>query len=64
MRFNEVRRDASEDRSGTWDIDDTRRPKLTLRHLNKLRNMKEMAKVEHEHKISGYEGMYSAISDE
>ena len=38
MRFNELAQNAKDDESNKWELDDTRRPKLTLRHLNKMRN--------------------------
>lgn len=63
MRFNELARDASEDRSGTWEIDDTRRPRLTLRHLNKMRNMQEMAKLEHQQAVADYKIQYGTSAD-
>ena len=44
MRFNDLSQDDKEDRSAQWSVYDTRRPKITLKHLNKMRNMKEMAK--------------------
>jgi hypothetical protein len=59
MRFSEVARNAEDDDYGTWDFDDTRRPRLTLRHLNKLRNMREMARAEHIEQTSQYQEMYS-----
>jgi len=64
MRFNELRQDDKEDRSAQWSVDDTRRPRITLKHLNKMRNMKEMAKVENDEKIQNYQGMYSASAGE
>jgi hypothetical protein len=64
MRFNELARDSSEDRSGTWEIDDTRRPRLTLRHLNKMRNMQELAKVEHQQATDNYKIQYGPSASE
>lgn len=64
MRFNELARDSSEDRSGKWEIDDTRRPRLTLRHLNKMRNMQEMARLEHQEKVAEYKLQYSSSAQE
>jgi len=64
MRFNELRQDDKEDRSAKWSVDDTRRPRITLRHLNKMRNMKEMAKVENDEKIQNYQGMYASATGE
>ena len=46
MRFNELAQNAEDDKSNQWDLDDTRRPKLTLRHLNKMRNRRELARAE------------------
>lgn len=64
MRFNELARNAADDRSAKWEIDDTRRPRLTLRHLNKMRNMQEMAKLEHQEKIADYKLQYSSPAQE
>ena len=36
----------ADDIVGQHKYDDTRRPKLTIRHLRKMRNAKDMAKVE------------------
>ena len=35
-----------DDRSANRELMDTRRPRLTLRHLNKLRKIKELKKLE------------------
>ena len=51
MRFNDVAQNSEEDNYNKWDVDDTRRPKLTLKHLHKLRNMKELAKTEHAERV-------------
>lgn len=60
MRFNELAQNAEEDNYNKWDIDDTRRPRLTLRHLNKMRNMKEMSRLEHAEKVQDYKAMYGS----
>lgn len=60
MRFNEIAQSAEDDEHGKWDIDDTRRPKMTLKHLNKMRKRRESAKAEHEKMTAGYKEMYSA----
>lgn len=60
MRFNEIAQSAEDDDFGKWEIDDTRRPKMTLRHLNKMRKRRESAKAEHDKMVSGYKEMYSA----
>lgn len=38
--------DASEDNSIKANLSDTRRPRLTLRHLNKLKKVREMKRLE------------------
>lgn len=35
-----------DDRANSRELTDTRRPRLTLRHLNKLRKIKELKKLE------------------
>jgi hypothetical protein len=66
MRFGEVAQSAENDEYNKWDIDDTRRPKLTLKHLNKMRGMKEIAKAEHTEQASQWKTQYgaSASSDD
>lgn len=64
MRFNELARNSEEDRSGKWEVDDTRRPRLTLRHLNKMRNMREMAKLEHQKQVEQYKTQYGSAGQE
>ena len=64
MRFNELARTAKDDNYGTWDVDDTRRPKLTLRQLNKMRNMREMAKADHAAQVDQFKTMYARSSGE
>lgn len=59
MRFNEVERNAKDDDYGTWEVDDTRRPRLTLKHLNKMRNMREMSRAEHIEQVAQYKDMYA-----
>ena len=60
MRFNELAQSAEGDESHKWELDDTRRPKLTLEHLNKMRAMREMAKADHMEQVGNYKQMYSA----
>lgn len=64
MRFNELAQNAKDDKYGTWDIDDTRRPKLTLKQLNKMRSMREMAKAEHAQQVDQFKTMYARSSGE
>lgn len=59
MRFNEVKTSNAEDDQYTkWDFDDTRRPRLTLKHLNKMRKNKEIKVKEHQDEISELKNMY------
>jgi hypothetical protein len=58
MRFNEVNRNSKDDDYGTWDIDDTRRPRLTLKHLNKLRNQRNLTDADHTKQSELWRDMY------
>ena len=58
MRFNELAQDAKDDKYNKWDFDDTRRPTLTLRHLNKMRNRRELARSEHASKVEKVQLQY------
>lgn len=58
MRFNEVQRSSQDDEYGKWDIDDTRRPRLTLKHLNKLRNQRSIAEKDHAEQTANWKDMY------
>lgn len=63
MRFNELNaKVAQEDQK--WDIDDTRRPRLKLKHINKMRFMREQRKAEHRQEVQDYKSMYSQGSAE
>lgn len=65
MRFNELNsRDARNDKIGTWELDDTRRPRLKLRDINKMRRKKELAKAEYEEEKKYYSSMYGRGSEE
>lgn len=46
------------------NLDDTRKPKLTLKHLNKLRKMRELKKVDMKDRREGWETMYGAPSED
>lgn len=63
MRFNELAQSAEEDNFNKWDIDDTRRPRLTLKHLNKMRNRRELARAEHTSKVEDVQLQYGASQD-
>ena len=56
MRYTELREeyDATLDEYTVADIDETRRPRLTLKHLNRLRKMRELKKVEMEQRENFY----------
>lgn len=61
MRLNEVRQghqDPSENELATASKMDTRRPRLTLQHLNKLRKMREIRKLEIEERRELYKKIY------
>jgi len=63
MRFNELAQDAKDDKYNKWDFDDTRRPKITLRHLNKMRNRRELARSEHASKVEKVQMQYGQSND-
>jgi hypothetical protein len=48
MRFQELneRYEAEDDKINTLKLNDTRRAKITLKHLNKLRKKRELDKLE------------------
>jgi hypothetical protein len=62
MRFGELAQNAENDEHNKWDIDDTRRPKLTLKQLNKMRGMREIAKTEHIEQVKQFKTMYGGTS--
>ncbi len=64
MRFNELAQDGQDDEYGKWDIDDTRRPKLTLKHINKMRNIRELRKQEHANEVDEFTAMYGSQDSE
>lgn len=63
MRFNELAQKAEDDKYNKWDFDDTRRPKITLRHLNKMRNRRELARSEHASKVEKVQMQYGQSGD-
>lgn len=61
MRYNEVKTgytDPAENEFETSSKMDTRRPRLTLQHLNKLRKMREIRKLEIEERRELYKKIY------
>jgi len=65
MRFTELREyyEAKDDEYSSFDIDDTRRPRLTLKHLNKLRKMREMNSAERSNRENFFQKIYSRQED-
>lgn len=61
MRYNEVRQgfqNPEENKFETASKMDTRRPRLTLEHLGKLRKMREIRKLEIEERRELYKKIY------
>ena len=66
MKFKEVLKeyyDASDDKYSKVNIDDTRRPRLTLEHLNKLRKMREINAVEQAERQKFFKTIYAKPSE-
>jgi len=53
-----------DDEGNQHEYDDTRRPKLTLRHLNKLRKIQELKKLEGEAHAEFVKQMYGTPPEE
>lgn len=60
MRFQELREyyEAADDSVNTLQIDDTRRAKITLKHLNKLRKKRELDKLEDQERVASLGNIY------
>lgn len=61
MRSNEFLREyyeAEDDEHGNRDINDTRRSRLTLKHLNRLRKQREIHKTEHASRTERVQQIY------
>lgn len=61
MRYNEVKTGYSDPANNEFaqaEKMDTRRPRLTLQHLNKLRKMREIRKLEIEERKDLYKKIY------
>lgn len=52
--------DVTDDRGNTMHLDDTRKPRLTLRHINKLRQMREAKKLDMKNRKDTWKKMYGA----
>jgi hypothetical protein len=60
MRFQELneRYEAEDDKINTLKLDDTRRAKITLKHLNKLRKKRELDKLEDSERVANLSKIY------
>jgi len=65
MRFQELREyyEAEDDKINTLKIDDTRRAKITLKHLNKLRKKRELEKLENQERLNNLGAIYSKSAE-
>lgn len=65
MRFQELREyyEAEDDKINTIKIDDTRRAKITLKHLNKLRKKRELEKLENQERINNLGTIYGKSAE-
>jgi len=61
MRFQELREyyEAEDDNINTLKVDDTRRARITLKHLNKLRKKRELDKLEDGERQQNFSKIYS-----
>jgi len=61
MKFRELREyyEAENDNFNTAKIDDTRKNRLTLNHLNKLRKKRELERLEKQQRTNDYSQIYS-----
>ena len=57
MRLVEFK-DNSQDKSSKIDLDQARRPRLTLRHINKLKSFTSSKKLEELERIKLYKQIY------
>lgn len=65
MRFQELREyyEAEDDKINTLKIDDTRRAKITLKHLNKLRKKRELEKLENQERLNNLSAIYGKSAE-
>jgi hypothetical protein len=61
MKFRELREyyEAEDDNFNSAKIDDTRKNRLTLNHLNKLRKKRELERLEKQQRTNDYSQIYS-----
>ena len=64
MKYEQLREyyEANQDKYTTRKRTDVRKARLTLRHLNKLRKKRELAKLEREQRGQTLNAMYGASS--
>lgn len=66
MRSGEFLREyyeAEDDEYSNRDINDVRRGRLTLKHLNRLRKQREIHKVEHASRLENVQKIYRRPSE-
>lgn len=66
MRSGEFLREyyeAQDDEYSNRDINDVRRSRLTLKHLNRLRKQREIHKVEHASRLEKVQQIYRTPSE-
>ncbi len=56
--------DAEDDKYSNRQIDDVRRGRLTLKHLNRLRKQREVHAVEHANRLERIQQVYASSSGE
>jgi len=61
MKFRELREyyEAEDDNFNSDKIDDARKNRLTLNHLNKLRKKRELERLEKQQRTNDYSQIYS-----
>lgn len=55
--------EAEDDEYSNRDINDVRRSRLTLKHLNRLRKQREIHKVEHASRLEKVQQIYARPSE-
>ena len=66
MRSNEILNeyyDAQDDNVSNRKADDTRKVRLTLKHLNRLRKQREVHNIEHANRTKRVKNIYARPSD-
>jgi hypothetical protein len=56
--------DSEDDEYGNRKIDDVRRSRLTLKHLNRLRKQREIHNVEHASRMETVQQIYQSAGQE